>query len=81
LSHFAYRRPLACEVERFALNSLPLVTTLYLPLERFEVFAADAELMITRTDATRLALKPSLRPISSGEGTRFRMMYVVMETL
>jgi len=52
-----------------------------LPLARFEVFELDGELMITRTAATRLEVRPSLLPISSGESTRFLMTYSAMDTL
>jgi len=44
------------------------------PPERFE---RDGELMIMRTDVTRFFVRPSLSPISSAEGTRLRMMYVM----
>lgn len=49
--------------------------------KRFLVFVVDGEFMIMRTELTRLGLKPSLRPISSADGTRFVITYVGMETL
>jgi hypothetical protein len=43
--------------------------------ERFE---RVGEFMINRTEATRLFVRPSLSPISSAEGTRFRIMYAIV---
>jgi hypothetical protein len=59
LPHLAYRRPLAREVDRFAFDFLLPVPPRDLPLERFEGFAVDGELMIKRTESIRLALKPN----------------------
>lgn len=80
LPRLTYPRLLAREFERFGLDFLLVTTIRDLPYERFELFL-DGELMITRTDSTRLRLTPSRCPISSGEGTRFLMTYAVMETL
>ena len=76
-----YRRPLAREVERFALRFLLFAPAMDLPLERFEILAVDGELMISRTVATCSSLRPSLRPISSADGTRFLITYVAMNIL
>jgi hypothetical protein len=74
LPHLTYRRPLEREAELLA-------TAPDLPLERFDLFAVDGEVMMKRTEATRFGLKPSLRPISSAEGTGFLTTYVIIDLL
>jgi hypothetical protein len=63
--------------ERFELDFLAVIRGL--PFERFEV-AAEGEFIMKRTAWTRLLLSPSVRPISSGEGTRFLMTNAAIET-
>jgi len=74
----SYRRPLAREVERFLPAFLAAPTDGDLLFERLDVLRGDGELMIMRTEATRFGLKPNVRPISSGEGTRFLITYAAM---
>lgn len=63
--------------ERFLLDRLSAPVALDLPFERFEV-PDDGVSIITRTEATRFGLKPKVRPISSGESTRFLTTYAAM---
>jgi len=69
LPRIAYRRPLARDPERFFLASITASDCFDLPFERFAVLGGES--IIKRTEATRFGLNPRLRPISSGEGTRF----------
>jgi len=72
----------ACSRGRtLAIRLLLFAPATALPLERFEVLTVNGELMISRTAATCSSLRPSLRPISSAEGTRFLMTYAAMEKL
>jgi hypothetical protein len=81
LPRFAYRRPLLREFARFLLDFLLVAATRELLPERPEVLRADGEFMMASTEATCSADTPSLRPISSGEGTRFFTTNAAMETL
>jgi hypothetical protein len=54
-----------------------ILFTLFFARELPERFELDGELMIKRTEATRFLVRPSVLPISSAEGTRFRMVYVM----
>jgi hypothetical protein len=56
---------------------ISVAVALDLLLDRFEV-PDDGESIIKRTEATRFGLKPNVRPISSGEGTRFLTTNVAM---
>lgn len=76
----AYRWPLRCEADRFALD-LFRAAARDLPPERAEVFPFDGEFMISRSEAIRLGGNPSRRPISSGEGTRLVTTTVSMGIL
>ena len=71
LPRLTHPRPDLRAVERFAVVDLLLVAIQDLLTERLDVLFVVGEPMITRTEATRFLDRPSLRPISSGEGTPF----------
>ena len=74
-THYLPRRPVL-DWERFEL-ALRFSELRSLPFGR--LLRVVGEFMMLRTSAMRSELNPSLRPISSGESTRFLMMNVSME--